>query len=187
MNLKNYPGDLGPIITESQKLFKYEEIEHFISYAFNIKDGDDDVDLYGKSMKDYPNLEVYYLPIYDVNEGIRTEIKNFQNLITLSENLIGVSRCQIIFVGPGSEVPWHTDGMYATEEERLAATQCNIIMPIFISSSDSAVVGLQIDKTIVSMDKPMVLNNSIPHYAWNFSDKWWVMLICYTDKGVFNL
>lgn len=186
MNLKNYPGDLDPIIEESQKLFKYEEISALIDQAINIKGSDDDVDLYGKLIKDYPNLEVYYLPIYDTSEGIRTDIANFQNLLLLSKNLTGIPRCQIIFVGPGSEVPWHTDGMYTSEEERILTMSWNIIMPIFVPSSDPSVVGLQIDKEIIPMDKPIVLDNSIPHYAWNFSDKWWVMLICYASRDVFK-
>jgi hypothetical protein len=186
MKVSDYIGSFDAIIEESKKILKYEDIESYLKYAYDIKD-DDGIDLYGKPVRDYDNVAVYYLSLFDRLEENRYPTENFKKVVSLCESAPGVQRCQVIFVGPNSLVPWHKDGMHLTDEERENGKECNVIIPVFVPDGGIEEYGIQIEETQFAMDKPFVFENKFAHYAWNKSDKWWVMLICYTHKDSFKL
>jgi hypothetical protein len=177
------------VITELRSVFDVKDIPTYLPYAFNVGNGNDDADLYGKLVSEYDNVDLYYLTLYTNNGevGYRYPGDKFDKLVSLGTKLAGVSKIQLIFVGPNSSVPWHTDGMHLTEEQRRKLDAFNIIIPAFIPSNAGLdVAGIQVADEFYTADYVFALENNKPHWAWNNSDEWWVMLVCYTKGKYVN-
>jgi hypothetical protein len=182
-------SDIIAVIQELNSVFDVKDIQSYLPFAFNVGNGNNDADLYGKLVKDYDNVDLHYLTLYtnDNEVGYRYPGDTFEKLVLLGSKLPGVSKIQLVFVGPNSSVPWHTDGMHLTEEERIELDAYNIIIPAFVPPSAGLdIAGIQIEEEFYTADHLFALENNRPHWAWNRSNEWWVMLICYTKGKYIN-
>ena len=184
--------DLIAVIQELKSVFDVEDVPMYLPFAFSVGKGNHDLDVYGKAVSDYDSVNMHYLTIHaeatdDTQPGYRYPGDKFEKLNLLGSKLPGVSKMQLVFVGPNSDVPWHKDGMHLTEEKRIELDAFNIIIPAHVPSGAGLdVAGIQLEDEFYTADTVFALENNRPHWAWNKSNEWWVMLVCYTQGKYIN-
>jgi len=186
MDIRNYQGDLTEITAKLHEVFEYDAIAEYLKTAYNVGADNNDIDLYGKPVKDYDNVDTHYLSLYSLEKGDVCTVDSFKELVSIGKALPGVNKIQMVFIGPNSLVPWHKDGMHMTDEERERISKCNILIPACVPKGTTELVGVQLEDTILDVQDTIVFESKHPHYAWNKSSEWWVILICYTQRGFIN-
>lgn len=135
------------------------------------------------NLRDDPELEGvqkinwYYVNMYpptesNMNPSVAAKVRS---IITYATSMLGVERVIMIFNGPNTIIPGHTDLEDADEHGDIQLYR--IVMGIFVPSQDDKLISITTDNTKVP-DINMFLHDARkPHSGFNNTEEWWIQLI----------
>ena len=179
----------GHLIMELADLVNLEIPEDYLPLLYCVLDEDDSIDLTDIHPRDRDNVNLHAGRMLDIFQGDVEPrlIDSFPKTLEFLKELNGITRIELIAIGPNSIIPLHLDDMSRPQFDPNNNFYIMFI-GIHVPSDDASIVGLQIDKEIYNhtYGKAIVFDTQIPHSAWNNSDKWWLSLRLSVLKEYFN-
>jgi hypothetical protein len=174
---------------ELADLVNLEIPKDYLPLLYCVLDEDDSIDLTDIHPRDRDNVNLHAGRMLDIFQGDVEPrlIDSFPKTLEFLKELNGITRIELIAIGPNSIIPLHLDDMSRPQFDPNNNFYIMFI-GIHVPSDDASIVGLQIDKEIYNhtYGKAIVFDTQIPHSAWNNSDKWWLSLRLSVLKEYFN-
>lgn len=161
-----------------------DKILDFEQFWYDVAKNETVPDYDGNEVHGREDVKLYYMPVFDLNGNVPFEIEQkFQALQKVLINMIGVTRANIVFIGPNSIVPRHID------DEKIPAYTNSVCFNVYTGVYVPNNTTINIDGEAVShaRHKAVIFDAQQPHYAKNDSSEWWVSLLIYINKDTFNL
>ena len=178
----------GHLIMELADLVNLEMPKDYLSLLYCVLDEDDSTDLTDIHPRDRDNVNLHAGRMLDVFQGNVEPrlIDTFPRTLEFSKKLNGITKIELIAIGPNSIIPLHLDDMSRPKFD--TSNFYVMFIGIHVPSNEPNIVGIQIDKEIYNHThgKAIVFDTQIPHSAWNNTDEWWLSLRLSVLKEFFN-
>lgn len=154
-------------------------ISEFENIWYDVAKNETVPDYDGNEVRGRKDVKLYYLPIYDHASGYIEQ--KFKLVTDVLVNMTGVSRANVVFIGPRSIVPKHID------DDKTPAYTNSVSFNVYtgVNVPNGATIIINDELVVHEKHKAIIFDAQQPHSAYNDSDEWWISLLIYIDKDKF--